>query len=312
MQKKNRTKWKRLSAAFTALVLALCCVSPLRAAAMRISSTSATREIVPFGIRARTTVSVPILMYHSVVESYDADTADDMQVTADVFRSHMEALKQAGYTAVSYGDLYTFVENGAPLPSRAVIITFDDGYRNNLTLAAPILAEYGYSAEVAVIGCTLGLDTYKETGASIIPHFTAQEAIPWVSSGVLRLNSHSYDMHQVASLDGEVCRKGVSLLPGETAAQYESAFKRDYWRSRTQLDRIDGRSLPVYTYPYGRYNELSEQALKDLDVPVTVTMDPGVAQVTRYESDSLRLLPRITVTGSTTPQRLLELAGGGE
>lgn len=310
MQKKKGSNWKRLFAAFTALALAVCCVSPLRAAAVRISSSSYMREIVPYGIRARTTVSIPILMYHSVTE--DGSVTDDMQISADTFRSHLDALKQAGYQTISFSKLYTFVENGAPLPNHPVIITFDDGYKNNLTLAAPMLAEYGYSAEVAVIGCTLGQDTYKNTGKPIIPHFTADEVIPWVNAGVLRLNSHSYNMHQVPELDGADCRKGVSLLPGETAAQYESAFKRDYWRSRIQLDRMDGRSVPVYTYPYGRYNDLSEQALKDLDVPITVTMDPGVAQVTRYESDSLRLLPRITITGATTPEQLLELAGGGE
>ena len=60
------------------------------------------------------------------------------------------------YQTVSYSDLYACVEQKAALPEKPVIITFDDVYQHNLTFGAPILKDYGFCAQIAVIGCSLG------------------------------------------------------------------------------------------------------------------------------------------------------------
>ena len=249
---------------------------------------------------------VPILMYHSLTE--DPSEVTSMTMTVDTFRAQMEALHQAGYTAITYDDLNRFVMDGAELPEKPVIITFDDGYANNLTLAAPILQSYGYCAEIAVIGCSAGKDTYKDTGAAMVPHFSMEQAKPWMDAGVIALNSHSYDMHQVVELDGENCRSGVLPLAGESEQDYIEALKADYTASWEGLSAVVPEdAVRVFTYPYGKYTEISEIVLNDMGVTVTVTTNPGMAEVVRGLPQSMRVLDRFAMTEDVTAQQMLDM-----
>lgn len=249
---------------------------------------------------------IPILMYHSLTEN--PDEVSSMTMTVDTFRSHMEALYQAGYTAITYEDMNRFVLDGAPLPDKPVIITFDDGYANNLTLGAPVLQSYGYCAEIAVIGCSAGKDTYKDTDTPMIPHFSMEEAQPWIDAGVIALNAHSYDMHQVAELDGENCRSGVLPLPDESEQEYIAALEQDYAALSAVIDPVmPDDAVRAFTYPYGKYNEISEVVLDTMGVTVTVTTEPGMAEVVRGLPQSMRVLNRFAMTEEVTPQELLGL-----
>lgn len=269
--------------------------SPLRAAAARDPGAHSYRR-------------VPILMYHSLTE--DPQEVSDMQVTVQSFRAQMEALRDKGCHTVLFGDLYAYVYKGTPLPKNPVVLTFDDGYQNNLTLAAPILQEFGFQAEIAVIGCSAGKSTYKDTGVPILPHFSMEEAQPWVEAGVVHLHPHSYDMHQVSRLDGENCRRGVLSLPGESEAQYAEALQADYLKDLNLLAQAGPMGeVRVFTYPYGKYSAASERALKALNVSVTVTTNTGTSKVVRGDGNSLRLLPRFLITDDVTPAKLRKLIG---
>ena len=133
------------------------------------------------------------------------------------------------------------------------MITIDDGYLDNLTLAAPLLERYDFCATIAVIGCSVGKDTYKDTGEPIIPHFSLEQAAEYQERGILDFQTHSYDMHQVARLDGDNCRSGVLQLDGESEADYVSALTEDFLRSKEQLESQLDVSCRIYTYPGGLY-----------------------------------------------------------
>lgn len=247
---------------------------------------------------------VPILMYHSLTE--DPEKVNSTTVTADTLRSHLKAMRDAGYESVSYSDLEQYVKRGVPLPEKPVVITFDDGYANNLTIGCPVLKEYGFTAQIAVVGCTEGKNTYKDTGKAITPHFALEDAKPWIDEGVITLNSHSYDMHQVEKLDGAGCHAGVIPLEGETEEDFIGAVREDYRRSTERLLQAGSVSTAVFTYPYGRYCELSEAVLKEMGVNVTVSTDHGVAEIVRGLPQSLRVLDRIAIADDVTPESLID------
>src|SRR5262249_45301952 len=87
-----------------------------------------------------------VLMYHKVNDV----PGNPLTVPTAVFDEQMATLRGLGYTPVSLDRVLDHHAEGAPLPPRAVLITFDDGYRDNLENAAPILQRYAYPAVIFV------------------------------------------------------------------------------------------------------------------------------------------------------------------
>lgn len=87
---------------------------------------------------------MPILMYHHVSEPpANADAyRRDLSVAPERFESHLAYLREAGYQTITLDDLLYALAQGRPLPDRAVILTFDDGYEDNYASAFPLLRSY--------------------------------------------------------------------------------------------------------------------------------------------------------------------------
>ncbi len=248
---------------------------------------------------------VPILLYHDI-----SDNVGEFSISEETFRAHVQALKQAGYRTVSLSDLISYVEHGTPLPKKPLVITFDDGYESNITIAAPILAEYGMCATVNVIGVSVGKDTYKDTGEAIIPHFALEEARLWVNSGVLEIQSHSFDMHNSQKLDTERYRQGVLKMKGEKEAEYIEAFRADYEASRHQIEGALGTKVTTYAYPFGIHTYFTEVLLWEEGIKVTLTVEEGMNTLVKGLPQSLLGLRRYTVGCDTTPEQLVDYLEG--
>src|SRR5918999_4199888 len=87
-----------------------------------------------------------VLMYHKVNDLWPNPTT----VPTAVFEEQMALLRKLGYTPVSLDAVSDHFLRGVPLPPRAVLLTFDDGYRDNLENALPILRRFGYPAVLFV------------------------------------------------------------------------------------------------------------------------------------------------------------------
>lgn len=101
-----------------------------------------TQLISPGGERGRLT----ILMYHRVVES--SDPLFPYLPTAEAFNLHMETLAN-GFTCLPLSEAIDRLEKRS-LPPRAACVTFDDGYRDNITVASPVLARHGIPGTIFV------------------------------------------------------------------------------------------------------------------------------------------------------------------
>lgn len=252
---------------------------------------------------AAQTADVAILMYHAFTEN-EAETSSVCTLASE-FERQLSALRDAGYTSVGYADLIEFVNGKGKLPEKPLLISIDDGYQNNLDLAAPLLEKYGFCANIAVIGVSIGHTTYKDTDIPIMPHFSLEDARPWIKRGVLTVTTHSYDMHQIAAVDGNDCRRGVLQMPDEAEPDYIAALTQDYTHAQKQLAGLPGKVLPVFTYPFGAYSELSERVLQEQGVQVTVTIADGANRLVKGEPETLRLLRRINVPAGMEPDALL-------
>ena len=183
---------------------------------------------------------LPVLMYHHFAQESTYPTV----VSFGRFREQLAALRDAGYHTVTIPQLIAYVDGGAPLPDKPVLLTMDDGYTSNIAAAAPVLEEMGFCATVFVIGINEGESLYAHTGAPLSPErFSYEEAAPWVEKGVLDLQSHTFDMHQLAAY-GHSSRDGMLRLEGEEDGAYV-------------------RALRAQSSQKAEFPDLSPQALKD-------------------------------------------------
>lgn len=81
-------------------------------------------------------------------------------VTPETFREQMKALKEWGYTTISMGVLIQAIQEGAYLPDRPVVISFDDGDITVYTEAFPIMQEFGFTGINYLVGDRLGADGF--------------------------------------------------------------------------------------------------------------------------------------------------------
>lgn len=97
--------------------------------------------------------NIPVLMYHKVPDQ-DIDSQHRIFVNKTLFEKHMRWLKEKGFTALSFAEIKEFLElkrKPADFPKRPILLTFDDGYKDNLRNAGPLLKKYGMKATLFLL-----------------------------------------------------------------------------------------------------------------------------------------------------------------
>lgn len=232
-------------------------------------------------------VRLPILMYHNFAEQ-----ATDYTVTAAIFESHLSALKNAGYTAVTFADVIAYADGRNNLPEKPVLLTSDDGYVGVLDVALPLLEAYDMRMSVAVIGEHIGR---KEEGT--LPHFSLEEATERDTENRIELISHTWGLHKIEN--------GMKGATNESLSEteYVSALSADCAVMRELAEGGFPMLAQVFVYPYGSFTTESETLLAKEGYRATVTTESGVAVLAVGEG--LGLLPRITAEWYATGDALL-------
>ena len=251
----------------------------------------------------RTTVTVPVLMYHHLAEKGDADSS----IAISMFREHIRALTEQGYTAILPDDLLRYTVRGALLPDKPVMITFDDGYLSNYEYAYPILREYGQKATIFVIGATVGnLEYYKDTDYRITPHFTEAQGKEMVKSGVIMLQSHTYDMHQNKTYDGPDAI--TDLIPETSGLDYEEFRERliaDIKQERIALSKMGVDNVHVIAFPYGMSTDYVDAIILAEGFDMSFATSSGDNLIRMGHGEDLFMLNRYKMNDTTDVSTLL-------
>lgn len=241
-------------------------------------------------------VDVPIIMYHHIEP--DESKLNEFMVTPKKIEEDLAKIRELGYKTISYGELYNFVDNNGSIPNKPIIITFDDGYESNYKYAYPVLKKYDMKATIAAIGVMVGQDTYK--GADAFRHFTYEEANEMVKSGLIDVQTHTFDLHNLSS------RIGVKRNENEDEETYINTIKTDIIKATDELKENVGNRQFVFTYPYGAYDSLTEKIMEELGFEITVTTDSGINHVVRNDKKSLLKLKRYNITNETDIEEILK------
>lgn len=219
-------------------------------------------------------LAVPILAYHRVgPPTHRSPLTDALTVPTARFAAEMRWLRRAGFHAITERRLFEALEYGAPLPRRPVAITFDDGYRDVLWNAVPVLARLHMPATMYVV-------TGRVSGPD--PSFLTWGELRLLERRGIAVGSHTVDHVE---------------LPGLGAA----AALRELVASRRALERHLGHPVQWLSYPAGRFDAAVEALVARAGYALAVTMRPGVLQ----EARSPFALRRLEVLGATDLPALL-------
>ena len=214
-------------------------------------------------------IRLPILMYHYVSAPLpDADIfRRDLSVHPGAFRKQMEYMYSHGYVTVSLYDLVYALTRGLPLPERAVVLTFDDGYADAYTNVYPVLREYGFTATFFVI--TGFLDTAR-------PGYITWDQAREMLEGGMDIEPHSKSHPDLSELD-------YDALVYQIVGSIES------------VEANTGHRPRFFAYPSGRYDDRVSEVLRMAGIWGAVTTHNG----TRHSSDELLALSRVRIHGDT-------------
>ena len=261
------------------------CKLPAAAAAAMESAVKDSRE----------TVQLPILMYHGITG--DPSKTGEYFITADTFEKDLKWLRDHGYTTISVKQLADYAKNGARLPEKPVLLTFDDGYRNNYTLAFPLLQKYNAKAVISLIGSEsdLSSDTVYRGDADTGGNITWGEAALMVQSGLVEIGNHTYDLHR-----NEGGRKGADKLKGESEEAYRKVLMEDLGHNQDLIVAATGQPALLFAWPFGAWptDGSADPILKDLGFAGSLTSYQIMNTIHRDDPDSLFGLKRFLRTPS--------------
>ncbi len=208
---------------------------------------------------------VPVLNYHQI---NDRDH-NALTVSTSEFAAQMDYLDQAGYHTITPAELADALENGASLPDKPVVITFDDGYLDNYQNAYPILERYHQKATIFLISDYVG--TYPN-------YLTWDQVNEMQESGLIDFESHTLSHVELTKTESTA----------ETMHQLKDARKALEWHLKKPVTFI--------AYPCGSYNSEVQQLTKEAGYRGAFTVHYGLDSL----GEPMYALDRVPIFGGNS------------
>lgn len=218
-------------------------------------------QATPDGVQR--TARVPILMYHRITDLPENASASDRdyKIPPAQFEEQLRYLRDNGYQSIRLYDLNRYLQGGDPLPEKAVILTFDDGYRDNAVSAFPLLQEYGFTATFFINSQPIN-DEY--------PAYMTWEQVEQLSGAGMDIESHSHTHPKLTALS-------------------EDELLREVRVSKTMIEKHTSRPVRFFSYPYGHYDQKVVDTLAAEGFWGAVTLRSGIAQKSNALFDLARV-----------------------
>lgn len=170
---------------------------------------------------------VPIIIYHHI-QHLPADASASMRrwtMPPEKFEAQIEWLAKEGFQPITMAQLMAHMKNGAPLPAKPIVITFDDGWKEHYSYAFHVLKKYNFLATFFIVSGSVGHSAYMDW-----------QEIKELAAAGMDIQSHSVTHARLTTLKPD-----------------------DLWRelaeSKKTLEDQLGKPVTVLAYPYGSYNQ---------------------------------------------------------
>lgn len=207
--------------------------------------------------------NIPVLMYHSI--SYEK--GNELKVPKETFRQELQIIKDNGFTPITLDELYSHFNDEVALPQKPIVITLDDGYRDNYENALPILKEFGYKATVFVITCQ------PDSGSDFMTSAQLKE----MNANGIDIECHTVNHPHLKDLSYD--KQLIEL--------------RD---SKIKLENMLNKKINYVAYPYGSYNNNTIKLAQSLGYKMAFTTNEGLAN----KDQGIYTLDRLYISSSNS------------
>ena len=180
----------------------------------------------------QTPYQLPILLYHRVVNSTCRIGKHKTYVWESAFRKQMQWLKDNGYQTITFSDLDALPANADP--GKKIIITFDDGYTDNYTIAFPILKEFGFKAVIYLVTGYKCNEWNLHEGEPALELMSKEQILEMQNYGI-EFGGHTRHHVDLKNSTADKQREEVTGCFNDVAT-------------------ITGKKPLSFAYPYGAYN----------------------------------------------------------
>ena len=206
-------------------------------------------------------IVVPILLYHHIGFSLQGETV--YYISPENFDRQMNLLYQWGYKTISVELLVRAIREGAVLPPKPVILTFDDGSESTYAAALPILQRYSFTGVSYIVLNYVG-----------IPRYMNVEQIRSLHASGWEIGSHG------------LSHADLTARPGRQ--------EDEIVESRRRLERLLGVPVLSFAYPFGAYDDTSLQNVHSAGYIAAM----GLGNETVQSSKNLFYLSRRPIRGT--------------
>jgi peptidoglycan/xylan/chitin deacetylase (PgdA/CDA1 family) len=226
--------------------------------------------------------------FHDVDDK--ASELESDSVTTRVLAQFFDWMKGDGWTAISLDDVAAARAGRRPLPDKAILITFDDGYRSLYTHVYPLLQVYRFPVVSALVGSWVDgpMDGTVQYGDRKVPRanfISWAEAREMQASGLVEFASHSYALHRgiQANPQGNMLPAAITwhydpaTRSYETDAQYRERIRADLQQARAQMAANLGRAPRTMVWPFGRFSGPALDVVRQLGFTFALTLEPEPA-----------------------------------
>jgi peptidoglycan/xylan/chitin deacetylase (PgdA/CDA1 family) len=214
---------------------------------------------------------VPVLCYHQIRDwrPTDSKQSKDYIVPVKAFEEQIKMLADSGYHTISADQLYDYLNNGAALPVKPVMLTFDDTDLPQYTIAKPVMEKYGFKGLFFIMTVSLGR-----------PNYMSREQVTALANAGNEIGSHTWDHKNIKQFTDK-----------DWAIQIDKPTKT--------LKALSGKSIKYFAYPFGLWNDAAIPQLKAHGFKAAFQLSAK-----RKNDEPLYTIRRIIVPGAWTPNTL--------
>ena len=220
---------------------------------------------------------VPILMYHRLIKNADEKKIHTIYLDINEFEKQLKYLKDNSYITITFKDLCKIPKEERK-NKKYIILTFDDGYKDNYDLLFPLLKKYNMKAVIYMVSD----EKYNKwdveaSGEKKFDLMSKDEMLEMHKSGLVEFGGHTLHHPKLNTLT-------------------EKEQKHEIEENKIYLEETLGEKLCSFAYPYGIFNVTSKKIVKELGFNYGLATDSGAF----YIDDDLYQVRRIGIFSDIT------------